>query len=129
MTRRILCVSILALAAAAAPANAAEHSATDKPVLAGPSSASGSTEEDCETRMDKLDASQAEGGERLAEKNAVIDYCARQYKNDKTIERLVTECTKYEEQPVVKQQFLADCQLAAFNYGNALSSLKDEYRQ
>jgi hypothetical protein len=129
MTRRILCVLTLALAAAAAPGHAAEPDAKDKPVLAGPSSASGPTEDDCETRMGKLDASQAEGEERLAEKNAVIDYCARQYKNDKTIERLVMECTKYEEQPVVKQQFLADCQLAAYNYANALSSLKEEYRQ
>ena len=34
---------------------------------------------------------------------------------------------EYEEQPVVKQQFVAECQLAAFNYANALYSLKAEY--
>jgi len=39
--------------------------------------------------MRKLDASPAEGEERLREKNEVIDYCANQYKNDKTIARLV----------------------------------------
>jgi hypothetical protein len=77
----------------------------------------------------KLEASQAEGKERLAEKHLVIDYCASQYKNDKTIERLVKECAKYEEQPVVKQQFVGECQLAAFNYADALYTLKAEYRK
>ncbi len=79
--------------------------------------------------MEKLDASPAEGEERLAEKHLVIDHCASQYKNDKTIARLVKECAKYEEQPVVKQQFIAECQLAAFNYANALYTLKAEYRK
>jgi len=78
--------------------------------------------------MRKLEASQAEGEERLTEKHAVIEYCARQYKKDKMIERLVKECAKYEQQPVLKQQFAADCQLAAFNYANALQTLKAEYR-
>jgi hypothetical protein len=85
--------------------------------------------DDCETRIRKLDASQAEGEERLAEKNEVIDYCATQYKKDKKIEMLVKECAKYEEQAVVKQQFVAECQLAAFSYANALHTLKTEYRK
>jgi hypothetical protein len=36
---------------------------------------------------------------------------------------------KDEEQPVVKQQFVAECQLAAFGYANALRTLKAEYRK
>jgi hypothetical protein len=88
-----------------------------------------STGRDCETRIRKLEASQAEGEERLSEKHLVIEYCASRYKNDKTIERLVKECAKYEEQPVVKQQFVAECQLAAFNYANTLYVLKAEYRK
>jgi hypothetical protein len=108
MTKLVLaCASILALVTAAAPALAAN--------------------DDCEARMQKLDASSAEGQERLDEKNRVIDFCASQYKYDKTIERLVQECAKYEEQPVVKQQSVAECQLAAFNYANALRTLKAEY--
>lgn len=82
---------------------------------------------DCETRMQKLDASNAEGEERLAEKNDVIEFCATQYTRDKTIQALVSECAKYEEQPVVKQQAVAECQLAAFSYANALRSLRAEY--
>lgn len=78
--------------------------------------------------MRKLDESQAEGEERLAEKHAVIDYCASQYKNE-TVGKLVKGCAKYEEQPVVKQQFVAECQLAPFNYANALYALKAEYRK
>lgn len=77
--------------------------------------------------MQKLDASQAEGEERLAEKQRVIEACASQYKNDKTIAKLVQKCAKYAEQPVVTQQFVAECQLAAFNYANALDTLKAEY--
>jgi hypothetical protein len=45
------------------------------------------------------------------------------------IERLVSECAKYEEQAVVKQQAVAECQLAAFGYANALRSLKTDYRK
>jgi hypothetical protein len=86
-----------------------------------------SGEDNCETRMQKLDASPAEGAQRLTEKYAVIDYCDSQYKNDKTIQRLVKECEKYVEQPVLKQQFFAECQLAAFHYANALYFLKAEY--
>ena len=112
MTKAIFCcVSVLALVFAAAPASHGEQ------------------REDCETSMRKLDASQAEGEERLAEKNDVIGRCAAQYKRDKTIERLVNECAKYEEQAVVKQQAVAECQLAAFNYANALHTLKTEYRK
>jgi hypothetical protein len=86
-------------------------------------------EGDCETRLQKLDSSQAEGQERLDEKNAVISSCASQYKSDKMIGKLVKECAKYEAQPVVKQQFVAECQLAAFTYANALHTLKAEYRK
>jgi hypothetical protein len=101
-------VSILALVTAAAPVGA---------------------QDDCEIRMQKLEASQAEGAERLAEKNKVIGHCASQYKRDKAIERLVKDCARYAEQPVVKQQLLAECQLAAFGYANALHMLKSEYRK
>ena len=59
----------------------------------------------------------------------MIDTCAGQYKNDKTIQRLVKQCAKYEEQPVLKQQFVAECELAAFNYANALYTLKAQYGQ
>jgi hypothetical protein len=31
------------------------------------------------------------------------------------------------ERPVIKQQFVAECQLAAFKYANALRWLKAEY--
>ena len=112
MTRFILvCASILALVGATAPALAGERKAND----------------DCEARMQKLDASNAEGQERLDEKNEVIDFCGRQFKRDNMIGRLVQECAKYEEQPVVKQQFVAECELAAFNYANALHTLKAEF--
>ena len=83
--------------------------------------------DDCETRMKKLDASPAEGAERLAEKNAVIDYCANQYKHDKAVDRLVRQCAKYEKQPIIKQQFVAECMLAAYNYAHTLYALKAEY--
>jgi hypothetical protein len=84
---------------------------------------------DCEASMQKLEVSNAEGEERLREKNEVIELCGRQYQRDTTIKRLVTECAKYEEQPVVKQQLVAECQLAAFNYANALRTLKAEYKR
>lgn len=85
--------------------------------------------DDCETRIEKLEASKAEGEERLAEKHEVIGFCASRYKHDEAIGRLVKECAKYEEQPVVNQQFVAECQLAAFNYANALHTLKEGYRK
>jgi hypothetical protein len=81
----------------------------------------------CEAGMQKLDASQAEGEERLNEKHAAIDRCLNQYKNDKAIVALVKRCASYEKQPVVEQQFVAECQLAAFGYANALYALKGEY--
>ena len=127
MTRCILYVSILALAAAATPAHAVAQTAKDKSLLPKPSSPLGVAKDDCTTRIRKLDASQAEGEQRLREKYLVIDYCVSQYENDKTIERLVNECAKYEEQPVVKRQFVAECQLAAFSYANALRALKAEF--
>lgn len=130
MTKSILCcVSVLALVVAAAPAGHGEQRASDKRVSPGGAALPNSTGDDCETRMQKLDASQAEGEERLAEKNDVIGHCATQYRGDKTIARLVDECAKYEEQAVVKQQSVAECQLAAFNYGNALRTLRAEYRK
>ena len=130
MTNFILCcVSILVLATAATPSWSGGQAAKGKHVLPNAASPANSTEHDCEAKMRKLDASQAEGEERLREKNEVIGYCAGQYKNHKTIARQVKECAKYVEQPVVKQQFVAECQLAAFNYANALNTLKTKYRK
>jgi len=124
MTRCILCcVSILALVAAAAPGHA-KPIARGKLDLPKSSSSSAPAESDCEAGIQKLEASQAEGEERLAEKRQVIDRCSSEYRRDKAIERLVKECARYEEQPVLKQQFVAECQLAAFNYANALRTLK-----
>ncbi|MFZ3354600.1 MAG: hypothetical protein WA268_27445 [Xanthobacteraceae bacterium] len=128
MTNSMLhCVAILVLATATAPAWSGEPVFKDRRILVGTSSPASSTDSDCESRIQKLDASQAEGEERLAEKRSVIDTCAGQYKSDKTIQRLVKQCAKYEEQPVLKQQFVAECQLAAFNYANALYTLKAQY--
>lgn len=110
MAKTILCCAwLFALVLATVPARSAEP------------------ENDCEARIKKLEASQAEGADRLAEKNEVIEYCGGQYKRDKTIERLVRLCAKYQEQPVIKQQFVAECMLAAYGYANALYSLKAEY--
>ena len=81
----------------------------------------------CETTIARLEASTAEGEERLAEKNAAIEACASQFRRDTVIGNLVKACARYEEQAVIKQQFVADCQLAAFGYGNALGALKAEY--
>lgn len=114
----VCCVAVLALIGAA-------PSRAEQARRAAPAAVS----EDCEARIQKLEGSQAEGEERLAEKNTVIAACAKQYRRDKTVEGLVKECRKYEEQPVVKQQFLAECQLAAYGYANALQSLKAEYRK
>jgi len=109
MAKGILCcVPLLALVIAATPAS------------------SGETNDNCEARMRKLDVSQAEGADRLAEKNSVIEYCDGQYKHDKTIRKLVKECAKYEKQPIITQQFAAECMLAAFGYANALYALKAE---
>jgi hypothetical protein len=130
MTKSVLCcVSILALVTAATAAGADELAAKDRHVLRSASSVPNSTGYDCETRIRKFDASNAEGEERLAEKNGVIGHCASEYKGDKTIERLVKECARYEEQSIVKQQSVAECQLAAFNYANTLRTLKAEYRK
>ena len=128
MTKSVLvCALIIALVTGAVPGLAGDRIARDTHVPRSAASQPASIEDDCETRIQKLDASNAEGQERLDEKNALIDFCANQYKHDKTIERLVAECAKYEEQPVVKQQFVAECQLAAFGYANALRALKAEY--
>ena len=108
----LVCGSILALVTSIAPAFAGEQ------IKHAP---------DCEAKMQELDSSSAEGQERLDLKNVVIEFCAAQYKHDKSIDNLVKRCAKYEEQPVVKQQSVAECQLAAFNYANALRTLKAEY--
>ena len=123
------CASILVLVIAGAATCAAEQAAKDAPVLRAASSLPSLAKDDCEPRIRGLDASEAEGEERLTEKREAIDHCVSQYKHDKTIERLVKDCAKYEEQPVVKQQLVAECQLAAFNYANALRTLKAEYRK
>ena len=130
MTKSILsCISVLAFAIAAAAAGHGEQRAKGNRVSLSAASPANSNGGDCETAFRKLEASQAEGEERFAEKNQVIDHCAAQYKHDKMIGRLVNECAKYEEQAVVKQQFVAECQLAAFSYAIALHSLKTEYRK
>jgi hypothetical protein len=124
MTKSILCcVSVLALLTAVMPAGA-EQAAKGKQV----SRPAPAPAEDCETRIGKLESSKAEGAERLAEKNEVIDHCSNQYKRDKTIERLVKECQKHEGQSMVRQQFVAECQLAAYGYANALYTLRAEAR-
>jgi hypothetical protein len=123
------CTSIFILVIVVAPSMAGAQTSNVTRVPRETSSRPDSTGDDCETRIQKLDASDAEGEERLAEKYKVIDVCDRQYEHDTTIERLVEECAKFVEQPVVKQQFMADCQLAAFNYANALRTLKLEYKR
>ncbi len=128
MTKSVFaCGSIIALVAGTAPGFAGDRIAGDTHVPRSAASQATPIEDDCETRIQKLDASNAEGQERLDEKHALIDFCGNQYKHDKTIQRLVAECAKYEEQPVVKQQFVAECQLAAFGYANALRTLKAEH--
>jgi hypothetical protein len=128
MTKSVsVCASIIALVTATPPGLAGDRIAGDTRVPRSAASQPASIEDDCETRIQKLDASSAEGQERLDEKHVVIDFCANQYRHDKTIERLVEQCAKYEEQPVVKQQFVAECQLAAFGYANALRTLKAEH--
>lgn len=52
---------------------------------------------------------------------------ACQYESVTAIKRLVKDCAKFEEQPVMKQQLVAECQ--AFNYANALRTLKAEYKR
>jgi hypothetical protein len=125
----VCCVWAIALLAATAPVRAVENTALDKPVSRGTARPPNVTSDDCEARIEKLDASETEGEERLSEKRSVIDACFNQYQHDKTIVSLVLECAKYEEQPVVKRQFAADCQLAAFKYGNELRALKAQYRK
>jgi hypothetical protein len=130
MSKPIVCCGlIVALVIAVASAGRGEQRAYNKAIPSPAASLPNSIADDCEARMRKLDASQAEGEERLAEKNEVIGICVTQYKKAKTIGMLVKECAKYEEQAVVKQQFVAECQLAAFNYANALHTLKTEYRK
>ena len=112
MTRTVVIfASLLALVASATPSLAGDQTA----------------KQDCAARMQKLDASDVEGQERLDEKNAVIEFCSKQYARDQTILGLVKACAKYEEQPVIKQQAVAECQLDAFNYAEALRTLKADY--
>ncbi|MDR2881558.1 MAG: hypothetical protein LBV29_06625, partial [Azoarcus sp.] len=70
--------------------------------------------------------SQTEGEERLAEKVEAIEYCMRECESNTTIGQLADECAKYEGQAVTQQQLVADCQVAAYNYANALRMLKSE---
>ena len=119
----LCCTSIFAFVTAVIPDRADAQAARNKQVSRS------STKDDCEARIQKLAASQAEGVERLAEKEQAIERCAGEYKRDKTIVGLVNECKKYLEQPVVKQQAVAECELAAFNYANELRSLKVWYRK
>ena len=127
MTKAVVCTAIFTLVATSAAGLAGAQTASEAPVPRDASSPAGSRDGDCAARIDTLDDSTAEGEERLAEKYKVISFCADQYAHDATIKRLVNACTKYAEQPVVKQQFLAECQLAAFKYANALRELKAEY--
>jgi hypothetical protein len=107
MTRQILfAASMLTLVALVSPAAAAD---------------------DCEGLMEKLEASKAEGEDRLAEKNTAIEACANRFKRDKTVDALVKACAKYEEQAVVKMQAVADCQLAAYRYATEFHALKRDY--
>jgi len=130
MTRAALvCASIFALLTAASLAPAGERIAQQTRVLRDTASRPNSSEGDCWSRIWKLDASNAEGNELLAEKDEVIGVCAGQYAHDGTIKRLVRECRKFEEQPIVKQQSLAECELAAFRYANALRTLKEQYKK
>jgi vacuolar-type H+-ATPase subunit I/STV1 len=94
-----------------------------------PSSAPARHRVDCAERLDALDRSKSEGEERLTEKYDAIEFCSAQYKRDAIVQKLVDECAKYEEQAVIKQQFLTECMLAAFKYANALSDLKAEYKK
>ncbi len=64
---------------------------------------------DCESEIDKVEISDAEGQQRLDAMNTAINVCAAQYKRDKKIASLVRECAKYEDQPTVQQQFVAAC--------------------
>jgi hypothetical protein len=121
--------SVLALATAILPAIGAAQTSNQTAIPHIVTSAPQGGEVDCEARIQKLEDSNTEGEERLAAKNEVIDFCARQYEHDNTIKALVKACAKFEEQPVVKQQFVAECQLAAFTYANALRTLKMEYRK
>ena len=130
MARAVVCfVSVIALVAAAAPVRALAQTTLDKPASHSTSRLPSPAGDDCETRIEKLDASAAEGEDLLFEKRAVIDACFDQYRRDKTIVSLVLECAKYEEQPVVKRQLAADCQLAALKYANELRALKAQYRK
>ena len=122
MTKTVLCcVILIALVMAAAPVGAVEPAASRGAAHINPAN--------CEDRIDELETSNAEGEERLVAKRAVIDACFNEFRRDKTIMSLVAQCAKYGEQPVVKQQFVAECQLAAFRYGNALRALKAQYRK
>jgi hypothetical protein len=121
-------MSAVALVMAATMAGA-QQSAGTKRVSPSAVSRANSTGDDCEAWIRKLDASDAEGEERLRVKNDVIEHCDAQYRRDKTIDRLVNECAKYEEQAIIKQQSVAECQLAAYGYANALYTLRAWYRK
>jgi hypothetical protein len=93
-------------------------------IAAGPSFAGSVKTPDCESEIDKVEISDAEGQQRRDVMNTAINVCAAQYKRDKKIASLVRECAKYEDQPTVQRQFVAACQVAAFKYANTLYGLK-----
>ncbi len=89
-------------------------------VAAAPAFAGSVKVPDCESEIDKVTISDAEGQQKLDVMNTAINVCAAQFKRDKKITSLVRECAKSE----VEHQFVAQCQIAAFNYANALYGVK-----
>lgn len=83
-----------------------------------------STDDNCESKINQSNVSEAEGEERLQEKNEALSFCASQYKGERKIDALVKDCRKYVSQSVVSQQAVADCQLAAYSYANAIAALR-----
>jgi hypothetical protein len=65
-------------------------------IAAGPAFAGSVKTPDCESEIDEVEISDAEGQQRLDAMNTPINVCAAQYKRDKKIASLVRECAKYE---------------------------------
>lgn len=125
MTMLVLC-ALAASALVAAPARAGAQSTKAKPFAPA---AAAPSDDDCAARIQKLEESGAEGAERLAAKWEVVAFCAKEFKGDKTVQRLVKECAKFLDQPVLRQLLVSECQLAAYGYGNAMRMLKEDARQ
>ncbi len=79
----------------------------------------------CRSEIEKLNRSTAEGQQRLTEKNHVIKVCADQFENSQTYLPLIATCRKYEGQPLVLQQLVADCVLSVYGFANAVYDLDD----